>query len=338
MKSWARAGLLLSLTSALTAAARANPDPLAILKSGRLSAALPLLEARAARDPDDAVSRYYLGFCLLGLQRFADAERELARAVRLDPARAPWLHALAKAQLERGKPKDAIATLERAIAIDDSPDYRFAKAVAAISGSLADTAERELDVVLDARPEHAEALFLRGQIAANRGDDRAALAFFRRCLAADAKHLEARYRKGLAERRVGDETVAIEDFEAVLHVVPGHVGALLNLGQALLAVGRKSEGQRRLGEFKRASALEDRVQFQREFVRLDPTNIDQRVELARLELEAGGAAAALVTLEAARAIDPTHRPTLRLLVAALERLGRHGDAASLATLLAEPQP
>ena len=149
-----------------------------------------------------------LGFTLLQLYRFEEAEGALRRAASAEPDDPAYLHALAKALLEQGKNLAAIDVLDRAIALDDAPDYRFAKAMCALNTGDLGIAEAELRGGLAEEPEHAEALYKLGQILVDRGDYGAALDPLDSSLALAPGNLEARFLLGLAASRSGEPETA----------------------------------------------------------------------------------------------------------------------------------
>ena len=140
------------------------------------------------------------------------------------------------------------------------------------------------------------------------------------------RHVEARFLLGLVESRVGSPQVAVEAFEMVLKEVPAHVGALYNLGRALMRLGREEEGRRVLKEFKSMSVLEDEIAFHVRGVKKNPESLEGRLALAQLMLKAGRAEEALKELRVAQQMDPGRSLTYHLLAKALRRLGRHEDA------------
>jgi Flp pilus assembly protein TadD/4-amino-4-deoxy-L-arabinose transferase-like glycosyltransferase len=85
-----------------------------------------------AMAPGDATPRRELGLSLTRLRRFDDAARELAAALRLEPQNADTLLSLAYVELELGRPTEARAHLESALAL--KPDSDVAKRLLARLG------------------------------------------------------------------------------------------------------------------------------------------------------------------------------------------------------------
>ncbi len=295
-----------------------------MIRAGRLTEAERALRSLTSAGAT-AQADYLLGFTLLQLYRFDEAEAALRRAVERDP-RAPWLHALAKALQEQGKNLAAIEALDRAIALEPDPEYRFARAMCSLNvGDLAG-AEADLERCLEERPEHPEALYNLGKLLVDRGEYAAGLEPLRACLEEQPGHLEARFLLGLAASHTGDPEAARAAFEAVMAAVPGHVGARYNLGRVLIRLGRQEEGVARLEEFRSLSRLRDQIDFYRQAVKKNPRNHEGRIALARLLLDAGRGEEALREILAARQLAPRDPATYRLLGVAFRRLGKDADA------------
>ncbi len=165
------------------------------------------------------------------------------------------------------------------------------------------------------------------QILIDRGAYADSLALLERCLARQPDHLEARFLLGLAASRSRDLDTARAAFESVLENIPGHVGALYNLGRVLIQLGHQEEGRTRLEAFRALSQLQDRIDYFDRAARKNAGNRDVRLELARLQLQAGHTEDAIEELLAARQIDPGHAITYRMLAEAFRRLGQSEAAA-----------
>ena len=92
----------------------------------------PFFRHAVEMQPNLASARQQLGLDLLVLGRHADAARELAEAVRLDPRDVESLSRLAYCEAELGRTADARAHAHAALAIN--PDDPLAKQLAAALG------------------------------------------------------------------------------------------------------------------------------------------------------------------------------------------------------------
>lgn len=106
------------------------PTDLTIAKSlhqrGRIAEAEKAYRAILALEPKQAEAAYLLGVLLLQQHKFEAAERQIAKAIDLQPA-APMLHYNRGVALQHlGRAKDALASFNSAIAL--KPDYELALA------------------------------------------------------------------------------------------------------------------------------------------------------------------------------------------------------------------
>ncbi len=297
-----------------------------LIRQGRFGEADAFL-ARVLATTPSARGHYLHGFALLELYRFEQAAEAFARALDFEPDRPEWRHALAKALLEQGKNRAAIDELDRALALDARPAYRFAKAMCALNIGDLSLAERELTSSLAAEPGNAAAHLALGRIRFDRGDWQAAAEALSAALELDPGLVEARYLNGLAADRLGRRELARQELERVVRAVPGHVGALYNLGRVLQRLGEPQAARARLEEFGEKSELADRADFLTRAVKRNPDNLPGRLELARTLLDLGRTQEALDELLGARSLAPRHAPTYELMAAALRRLGRAEEAA-----------
>ena len=103
-----------------------------VARSEGASAAEPLFRQGATLAPEHAAARQQYGLNLLLLERFPDAERELAEAVRLEPANADSLAHLAYAEIKLNQLGPARQHLSAALKAD--PAHPLARQLAAALG------------------------------------------------------------------------------------------------------------------------------------------------------------------------------------------------------------
>jgi protein O-GlcNAc transferase len=203
----------------------------------------------------------------------------------------------AQAAVQEGQTNEAIALLQRAVALD---------------------------------PKNAKLNFHLGNLLALRGDIAVAIAAYERALEAAPAHAELRVNLGITLGHAGETAKAERCFDEVLRSQPGHIGALGNFAQSLfrrdqfapalalydrLLVAMPQAGveiwnnrgvcQQRLGD--RAAA----EQSFRRALALAPDSPEVAANLGLLLCDAGNPDDARPVLERAHALDPG-----RLLVAA----------------------
>lgn len=285
----------------------------------------PLLRRElAARDDPEA--HYLLGFLLVETFRYREAETHLRVAVTAMPGQGNWLMVLAKSLLEQGRNLAAAEVLERAIAISSRPAYHHAHAISVLNAGDLQRAEASWRTCLALQPDHPEALGYLGGLLYDQARTDEALPVLERAITANAGNIDARYRLGTAYRQAGRTGAAESQFMAVLEQVPGHVGALHNLGRMLLEQGRPDEGRTILEQFRVMSALRDDIDYYAFAVKKNPDNVAGRLRLADLYLEAGRSKEALAEYLAARQQAPREPRIYRGLATAYQRLGEMENA------------
>jgi tetratricopeptide (TPR) repeat protein len=115
-------------------------------------------------------------------------------------------------------------------------------------------------------------------------------AIYDQILAADPAHFGALVGRGHLERRRGNRQAALENFQAAGRVNPNHVGALIEIADELLYLGRNNEA---------------RLIFERAFA-LDADNFHCIVQLAVLTRRAGNRTRSLGLFRKALAAHPAH--------------------------------
>ena len=170
----------------------------ALLEQKQYDAALREARAAAERDPKNAEAWKLAGFAEYNLKQYAEAAKDLERALELQRAASEEdentvdalarsyvfteqfdkaLPLLAAATSRKGKPADASALYYRGLA-----EYRTNKPA---------DAERSFNAAVKADPKLTGALFYLGRIAFERKDDAAAIAALNRATLADPRLAEA---------------------------------------------------------------------------------------------------------------------------------------------------
>ena len=118
----------------------------------------------------------------------------------------------------------------------------------------------------DSSPGNIKLCNLVAAIANDTKDPRTAIEYLQRSLEADATQVDANFLLGNAHSSMGNYQDAIVAFKNTLSFVPGHVFALVNMGQC----------QDKLGQFSKAERSLHQA------VELDPNNVEANVALAHL--------------------------------------------------------
>lgn len=185
----------------------------ALRRSGRSEAALPILLDCVAADPGMADMRHNLGHCLQDLGRIDDAAAAYAAAIAIRPAFRDAHDSLNRMLWRHGRHDSYLASYREALtasAFDPSPVDQ---------GLLADYANR---------------LLLSGQGAA-------ALALLGPAIAQGGAQVELRYRYGQALWAQRDAAGAMAEYRAVLAIDADFAPAARELARAALIIGQVDE-------------------------------------------------------------------------------------------------
>lgn len=291
--------------------AEAESQLLEALRQERYEWAEPHLRRLVAARPNDALYLSYLGFCLLKRFDYAGAEQAYRRAVALDP-QVSWKAGLARALHQQGQYAAALDLLTEVVADEPRPEYRYARATAGWSARKFDVVETEIRALQNERPDDRDAPCWLGRLLTELDRPGEGVPALRECIVRNPEDLEALYLLGLTQRRAGALGDAVSTFERVLERRPSHASAQYNLGRALLALGRSEEADLALRRFEEMSLLEDRMDALRDAIRMGPTKLRPRLDLASLLLEAGRPKEAQKEIEDALRIDPDNAEVRRL--------------------------
>lgn len=204
--------------------------------------------------PDRSDFHFLRGRCYLELGRPADALADLDAAIAAKPDRIEVplvLRANAKARL--GRFDEALADLDLAIDVkEDDADARLARArLHRLAGDLGKAAP-DLERVLALRPDDVESLVLLGEIRYYEGRTEAAEALLSRAIERSPESPAARMLRGLARAAAGDLPTARADLAAAERLDPENAAIRMHHGRLLAESGRTAPA---LAELDRAVAL-----------------------------------------------------------------------------------
>lgn len=289
---------LAELKDAPPSAARDLMHAQLLADEGRTSDAIALLTRVATGDGTAAQRRdAMLRLSVLETEagRYAEARRAGEQALQLDANDASLLRQLAEIATKQGDDAAAIAYLERASKLQDSPDTLRAEVYAAErAGDDARAAEVlrglvEKDTAGPAAVQDRESLAV---IEARRGRHAAAADLYLQAFAAsDPKQPELLVRAARERAAAGDRTGAVQLYQQAFDASGGARPELL------LAAARESAAA---GDRERAVALYDRALAQRGLARAERARAAE--ERGNLELALGRRNEALASFELARTL------------------------------------
>jgi tetratricopeptide (TPR) repeat protein len=149
-----------------------------LAENARASEALPFLEQAAQLAPSDARARREIGKAYLALNRLEEAQRELKKAVALEPESAPTHFLLAQVDRRRRLAEDALVERDHYTALTgghSAPDTPLAQARSLLNQGKFIEAEQVMHRYLEVHRTSAEGHFLLGYVLFKKQDAKASL-------------------------------------------------------------------------------------------------------------------------------------------------------------------
>jgi tetratricopeptide (TPR) repeat protein len=213
-----------------------------------------------------------LGTALLNLGRHDDALRVFNKAVELKPDDASLWNNLGNACIESCRPREAILSFQRALAIDPAHwDSAYKAGVMLQQEGQSEEALACLDICAKLKPDDAATLHIRAMALHGVRRFEEALNDNRRAHALDPQNFYIRNNLGSDLAVLGRCEEALPWFDSALQASPDFVNALNNKGHALTLLHRFDEASAAYGRTKQ----------------IDPDNAQATWDLALLNLLLG---------------------------------------------------
>lgn len=268
------------------------------------------------------------GSARLALGDFAEAEKDLARAQKLDPRdfatrmfHAEVLDLLSRQEDARKTLEDYYALIEKEPPSDRQwrtlyEIYHYSMVLNDLQGALAPL-ERAVRVEPKKLPSRVDLGILYYQLgrfddARKQLDDVLAAKDVPPGILADALQYE-----GLLEQRKGRHEAAKADFERVLAIAPNRAETLKSLGASLRRLGENDKARRVLDRFRDVVGFENEIRTLQSQLALEPMDRDAQLRLIRLLAHLGRIREANRELERFRERHPDD-PALSELTARLD--------------------
>ncbi len=303
------------------------------LQANRPADAQRILEPIVGRFPKVPQPRYLLGAAYMANGRFDLAVPQFEELARLAPNDPRVRLPLAASYSRTGKPKEALAGLDRiAKDADKSPGYHEERGLALMLLAKTDEALKEAQIAQGLAPESGAPLLLMGQIYARRGDTKAAREMFARASAVSTTDASPHLALGRLAQLDQNQDAALKEFDAAVQADPKSlraVGAKASLlvqqkktKEAIQFVEgvaakepKNSELQTLLGAlYVRDQQVERSAAAYRKAVDLDPKAVAPRLGLAqairwRFSCCSASTTVSRATIRRSRCSSPGSRPT-----------------------------
>ena len=268
------------------------------------------LESYIKRNPNTVGPRKVLASIMLKERQPADAIEVLRPAVTLAPNDSNAFALLGTAYMQNGRPEQASAYLERALAIEENapPSVRTRLALSRMDTGFGGTGLEDLEVLFTGDPERyqtAGTILVVAFLRQRRYEE--ALRTAEQLTVVNPDSLTLRNLLGTAQLALGDKATAERTFLAILEQDPRFLPARANLAQLDAAAGRLDRARKRL-----EALLEDR-----------PTSANTMIQLAQVEESAGRLEVSLRWLLKAQDADPR---SARVVLALTDFHLRQGNA------------
>jgi tetratricopeptide (TPR) repeat protein len=168
----------------------------------------------------------------------------LEEVVRLKPGNWRALIAIGRIQQENGRPKEALATFQKALVIH--PDYAPAMvnaAEACVSANDLSTATAYLKRALELEPQNADAANQMGIVAASSEHFDEAQRWFQQAIASQRDHSGAINNLGVLYAKIGKMNDAIAAFRYGIETTPDDEQLYLNLGRVYISLDRRDQAR-----------------------------------------------------------------------------------------------
>lgn len=324
----------------------------ALIILAQLDTALPLAEGYLRRKPGDFEALYLMGAVDRELGRYAAAEKELSKAVALQPDHYDSRYDLGFSLAKLGRPAEARVQLEKALQINpNSSEARFQLASVLRSLGEKDQANEELKVFQKKKAETVQQDVAGVKVnQANQylttGEVQKALDLYREALAQDPNNGRTYYDYALALDRTGDvaaerdaltKSIALDAAFAPSHNQLGllclQAGQLADAEQHLkLALSldpQYSEAQGNLGVlYGQQGNNREAERLFRQATENNPKYTQAFVNLGLVQASQGRFAEAQEALQHALQLEPGNSSALTAAAMVLTRLGRRAEAVA----------
>jgi tetratricopeptide (TPR) repeat protein len=278
----------------------------ALVDLAEFDEALPLIQDYAGRKPEEFEAHYLFGSVYRGLGPYEAAERELKRAVQMDPNHYDVRYNLGFVLRKESKPAEALPHLQKALELHpDSSEVRFRlanvlRALKQTEAARAELKQFETEKQQGVQENQAAVKASTANRLLEDGDARGAVQayqealkfepnsaniYYNLALAQEPTHTDAQYLLGQDLAKLGKESGAIAHWRKAVELNPEHAEALYNLARRLSKTGpaEAKQYEERFAELQRRRRITERADTLGNFALAAASARDWNQAVAQLE-------------------------------------------------------
>jgi protein O-GlcNAc transferase len=192
--------------------------------------------------PRNFDATYLLGLCFLQSGQFEKAEKQLSRAIKINPRAANAFNDRGNARLELSRPAEALVDYDTAIGLDPTFAEAFNNRGNALSNLLRfDQAIECFDRAIAIKTDYARAYYNRGNAFRRLKNHKAALLSYESAIALEPNYVEAHNNRGNTLLDLHRPDDALSAYDKVISLNPFFAEAFSNRANALIELRRFSE-------------------------------------------------------------------------------------------------
>ena len=302
-------------------------------RQGYYARALALADSAGQLDHALPDVPYVRGLILTRLKKVEDARKAFQQALDLDPHYAGARFQLGNLYFREERFREAIGMFRAALAEFDPVESPFPRTDAYVNlgmayskagiGDSARWAYRE-GIHLDST--YTPAYVLLGQEYRKDGDYKTALSYTRQALQLDPDNVTYQSIVGSILFQMGDMQQAVPYLQKVVAKRPWEHRAHLQLGRALIYLGKEARGQRHLVRADTLQAMQSRISRTQYQAMHHPDSLLLWVELGRSFYNIGYLKQARDVLEVALSLEPDNPALQANLASVIAQMGDTADA------------
>ena len=215
---------------------------IALFKAGNPAGAAQSCRDVLRHDRRNVTALFLLALTQMQEGHFEEAERQFAKATKLDPKAAEIWANRGNNQIALGRPERALEFLGRALALEPNfPEVLYNQAKLLADAGRLDAALAAYDKCIALVPHFTDALNNRGVVLALLGRKEEALASYQSCLAIAPNAADTLDNRGTLLAALGRREEALASYDASLAIAPDAVDTLINRANLLASLRRTEE-------------------------------------------------------------------------------------------------